>query len=218
MRIHRSLCVMTFAAAFAFAAAPAFAGGGHHVWHTSGAERHNHHQEQGGNGPPCQWRQPSRPPCQQRWRTSWWHPCQERQRASSQSPWREWRRASCLGRARPGRSRLGRSRLFRRARQASRQPRLICAKEAGPLLACLAKKQEGAPVWQAGPVWSTLNNSVSPSQSSQASTTRCMWPDVSPCATVRRASATSQVMSPDASVRVSASRFIQASISTAPLA
>ena len=34
------------------------------------------------------------------------------------------------------------------------------------------KKQEGAPVWQAGPIWSTLSSRTSPSQSTKASTRR----------------------------------------------
>ena len=37
-----------------------------------------------------------------------------------------------------------------------------------------------APVWQAGPSWSTLTSTVSPSQSRRTSTTCCRWPDVSP--------------------------------------
>ena len=43
-----------------------------------------------------------------------------------------------------------------------------------------ASKQVRVPVWQAGPSWSTLTSSVSPSQSSRTSLTHWRWPEVSP--------------------------------------
>ena len=42
------------------------------------------------------------------------------------------------------------------------------------------EKQVRAPVWHAGPVCSTRYSTVSPSQSSRISATRCSWPEVSP--------------------------------------
>ena len=42
------------------------------------------------------------------------------------------------------------------------------------------KKHVGAPVWQAGPVCSTLIKTVSASQSTHASTSRCVCPEVAP--------------------------------------
>lgn len=41
-------------------------------------------------------------------------------------------------------------------------------------------KQVRVPVWQAGPVWSTVSSRVSPSQSAWTARTRCRWPEVSP--------------------------------------
>ena len=44
----------------------------------------------------------------------------------------------------------------------------------------VVKKQEGWPVWQAGPVWSTLTSRVSASQSASIDFILCTWPDSSP--------------------------------------
>ena len=43
-----------------------------------------------------------------------------------------------------------------------------------------ASKQEWSPVWHAGPCWSTITSSVSPSQSRRTSRTDWVLPDVSP--------------------------------------
>ncbi len=52
--------------------------------------------------------------------------------------------------------------------------------QASPASRTSSSKQVSAPVWQAGPVWSTRSRTVSPSQSSRTSTTRWVCPEVSP--------------------------------------
>src|SRR3546814_9247970 len=49
-----------------------------------------------------------------------------------------------------------------------------------PSPASLRKKQARRPVWQATPCWSTPSSRVSPSQSTRSSTSRWVWPEVSP--------------------------------------
>ena len=60
------------------------------------------------------------------------------------------------------------------------QPDLTIAQETGLVQVSWRKKQLGAPVWQAGPSWSTFKSTTSPSQSTRASTSRWVWPLVSP--------------------------------------
>src|SRR5699024_2370235 len=48
-----------------------------------------------------------------------------------------------------------------------------------------ASKQVSVPVWQAGPVWSTVNSTASPSQSSWTRCTCWVLPDSSPLTHIR---------------------------------
>ena len=72
-------------------------------------------------------------------------------------------------------------------------------------------------MWQAGPSWSTVTSSVSPSQSSRTSTTRWRWPEVSPLTQYSWRDRLQYVARPVVSVRCSASSSIQPSISTSPV-
>src|SRR5450830_86003 len=82
----------------------------------------------------------------------------------------------------------------------------------------LWKKQEWRPVWQAmPPACSTFSSTTSSSQSSRISSTFCTWPDSSPLCHSFLRERLQYTASPSSTVLYSASRFIQANISTSLL-
>ena len=90
----------------------------------------------------------------------------------------------CVARSRrPGRGcrppRRGRRRRGRAARPARRYAAAAQPSDGEPA-GRRRRSRCASPVWQAGPSWSTLTSSVSPSQSSRTSLTHCRWPEVSP--------------------------------------
>src|SRR4051812_25959818 len=80
-----------------------------------------------------------------------------------------------------------------------------------------ASKQVRAPVWHAGPSWSTWSSTVSPSQSRRTALTHWRWPEVSPLTQYSLRLRLQYVARPVARVRASASSSIQPSISTSPV-
>ena len=73
-----------------------------------------------------------------------------------------------------GQARAGQPDQRRPARRSTPQPLSRRARAAGRSASSTsASKQVRSPVWQAGPSWSTLTSSVSPSQSSRTSLTHC---------------------------------------------
>ena len=73
------------------------------------------------------------------------------------------------------------------------------------------------PVWQAGPSWSTVTSTVSPSQSSRTPRTHCRWPLVSPLTQYSFRLREKKVDRPVVSVRCSAVSSIQPTMSTSPV-
>jgi hypothetical protein len=82
----------------------------------------------------------------------------------------------------------------------------------------LGSKQLRVPRWQVGPAGRARTSSASLSQSASTSSTRSTLPDSSPLRHRRPRERLKKCASPVESVRATAARSAQASISTAPLA
>ena len=88
---------------------------------------------------------------------------------------------------------------------------------AAPSPVSAVKKHVRLPVWQATPSWCTCTSSVSASQSAYTPWTCWLWPDVSPFRHGAWRDRDQKCVRPLSSVRATAARSIQATISTSPV-
>ena len=141
--------------------------------------------------------------------------CPARRRACGRRRPASPRRRAAGGR--PGTTRWPRASSANRASSGLTAPVVMTGSPRRVLTGSSSVKQVRVPVWQAGPTWSTLTSTVSPSQSSATDLTYWWCPDVSPFTQYSRRLRDQYVARPVVSVRCSASSSIQASMSTSPV-